>query len=93
MRLRFSLLLLILVQLTLLTGCDKTPTGRSQLALVPHNMMAQMGEDAFEQLLDSQPISGDAATNALVQCVEGGRCRRSKLPEPRFPQGLGCGGI
>ena len=66
---RYLLRLLVIVQLVLLAGCDETPTGRSQLALVPHNMMAQMGEDTFEQLLDSQPISHDAAVNSLVQCV------------------------
>ncbi|RUR31668.1 M48 family metallopeptidase [Vreelandella nanhaiensis] len=66
---RYLLRLLVIVQLVFLAGCDKTPTGRSQLALVPHNMMAQMGEDAFEQLLDNQPISRDAAVNGLVQCV------------------------
>ena len=66
---RYLLRLLVIVQLVFLAGCDKTPTGRSQLALVPHNMMAKMGEDAFEQLLDSQPISRDTAVNGLVQCV------------------------
>lgn len=68
MRLR-SLLLLLLGPLTLLTGCGETPTGRSQLALVPHQMMAQMGEDAFEQLLSSQPVSDDSNLNQRVQCV------------------------
>lgn len=57
------------MQLVLLAGCDETPTGRSQLALVPHNMMAQMGEDAFEHLLNNQPIAHDEAINGLVQCV------------------------
>ncbi|RUR51298.1 M48 family metallopeptidase [Vreelandella populi] len=66
---RFILRLLVWVPLLLLAGCDETPTGRSQLALVPHNMMAQMGEDAFEQLLSNQPVSRDAGANRLVQCV------------------------
>lgn len=66
---RFLLHLPIMVLLILLAGCDETPTGRSQLALVPHNMMAQMGEDTFAQLQNSQPISHDAAANSLVQCV------------------------
>ncbi|MBP5981159.1 MAG: M48 family metallopeptidase [Halomonas sp.] len=69
MRRRFLLNLLAMLPLVFLAGCDETPTGRSQLALVPHNMMSQMGEDAFEQLLDSQPLSSDAAVNSLVQCV------------------------
>ncbi|CAN0555812.1 unnamed protein product [Ectocarpus sp. 12 AP-2014] len=69
MRPRFLLHLLVMLPLVLLTGCDETPTGRSQLTLVPENMMAQMGEDAFAQLRRDQPVSGDAAINRQVQCV------------------------
>ncbi|MCH4813704.1 M48 family metallopeptidase [Vreelandella neptunia] len=66
---RFLLRLLVILPLALLTACDETPTGRSQLALVPENMMAQMGEDAFDQLRRDQPVSRDAAINRQVQCV------------------------
>lgn len=69
MRLRFLLRLFFILPLLLLAGCEETPTGRSQLALVPENLMAQMGEDAFVQLRRSQPVSRDAATNRQVQCV------------------------
>ncbi|MCW4148188.1 M48 family metallopeptidase [Halomonas sp. 18H] len=69
MRLRFPLHLLFILQLALLAGCDETPTGRSQLALVPENLMAQMGEDTFDQLLNRQPVSRDTQVNELVQCV------------------------
>lgn len=69
MRLRFPLHLLIILQLALLAGCEETPTGRSQLALVPENLMTQMGEDSFDQLLNRQPVSRDAQANQLVQCV------------------------
>ncbi|MDQ7734444.1 M48 family metallopeptidase [Halomonas sp. SpR1] len=67
---RRSLLpLFLLGLLASLTGCGETPTGRSQLALVPNSLMADMGEDAFNQLRDSQPINLDAQANQLVQCV------------------------
>lgn len=58
-----------LALLALLAGCGETPTGRSQLALVPGPLMADMGADAFDQLRNTQPISRDAQANQLVQCV------------------------
>lgn len=69
MRSRFLLRLLLLLPLALLAACDETPTGRSQLALVPENLMAEMGEDAFDQLRRDQPVSRDAAINRQVECV------------------------
>ena len=53
----------------LLTGCDKTPTGRDQLALVPASMMAQFGSQAFLQMQQQIPVSQDADSNARVQCI------------------------
>jgi predicted Zn-dependent protease len=61
--------LVFLLPLLLLAGCGETPAGRSQLALVPENVMAQMGEDAFDQLRGRQPVSRDATVNRRVQCV------------------------
>jgi len=58
-----------LALLALLAGCGETPTGRSQLALVPGPLMADMGADTFNQLRNTQPISRDAQANQLVQCV------------------------
>ncbi|WP_404374563.1 M48 family metallopeptidase [Vreelandella aquamarina] len=58
-----------LALLAVLAGCGETPTGRSQLALVPGPLMADMGGDAFDQLRNTQPISRDAQANRLVQCV------------------------
>ena len=58
-----------LALLAVLAGCGETPTGRSQLALVPGPLMADMGGDAFDQLRNTQPISRDAQANQLVQCV------------------------
>lgn len=69
MRPRLLLRLLLLLPLVLLTGCDETPTGRSQLTLVPEQLMTQMGEDTFDQLRRDQLVSRDAAANRQVECV------------------------
>ncbi|MFB9868798.1 M48 family metallopeptidase [Vreelandella sulfidaeris] len=66
---RLSMFPLLMLSLLLLVGCDETPTGRSQLALIPEHLMAQMGEDTFEQLRRDQPISRSAPVNRQVQCV------------------------
>lgn len=69
MHLRFLLRLLTILPLVILAGCEETPTGRSQLALVPEKLMAEMGEDAFDQLRRHQSTSRDATVNRRVQCV------------------------
>ncbi|OJA04249.1 M48 family metallopeptidase [Halomonas sp. QHL1] len=69
MQRRFLLPLFLLGLLASLAGCGETPTGRSQLALVPNSLMADMGEDAFNQLRNSQPLNRDTQANQLVQCV------------------------
>lgn len=61
--------LLTLLATLLLVGCEKTPTGRSQLALVPEGLMAEMGGEAFAEMRRQQPIARDPAANRLVQCV------------------------
>lgn len=65
MRLRTVTLLLV----ALLLGCEESPTGRGQLALVPEAMMKEMGEKAFTQMKQSQAISKDAAIRQSVQCI------------------------
>ncbi|MGY4877069.1 M48 family metallopeptidase [Vreelandella aquamarina] len=69
MSLRLLSLLLIMPFLVLLAGCEETPTGRSQLALVPESLMAQMGEDTFIQMRRRQPVSNDTTVNRYVQCI------------------------
>ncbi|SEN09725.1 M48 family metallopeptidase [Halomonas caseinilytica] len=53
----------------LLAGCDQTPTGRQQLALVPDALMSQMGADTFEQMRQQGPIATTSAINQQVECV------------------------
>lgn len=88
MRLSLLLRLLFIPLLVLLVGCDKTPTGRSQLALVPETLMEQMGGDAFDQLRRDQPVSRDAAANRLVQCVsrEVVAAAEASYPEADLPE-------
>ena len=61
--------LLIIAASLLVSGCDKTPTGRDQLALIPPSMMAQFGSQAFLQMQQQIPVSQDADSNARVQCI------------------------
>lgn len=68
MKIRIHLLSL-LATLILISGCDKTPTGRDQLALVPEAMMAQFGSQAFLQMQQQIPASENATSNARVQCI------------------------
>ncbi len=53
----------------LLAGCSETPTGRSRLALVPEGMLAEMGEQSFQEMRRRRPEVTGTPANALVQCV------------------------
>lgn len=82
---RFPVLTLLLLALT---GCDQTPTGRDQLAVIPDSMMADFGRQTFAQIQQQVPASEDAAANRQVQCVAthlisriGARFPGSPLPE------------
>ncbi|SEK91313.1 M48 family metallopeptidase [Halomonas daqiaonensis] len=88
MRQRFLLRLLFMLSLVPLAGCEETPTGRSQLVLVPDTLMAQMGEDAFDQLRQRQPVSRDAAVNRRVQCVarEVVAAAEARYPDADLPE-------
>jgi predicted Zn-dependent protease len=58
-----------LVVLLTLTGCEKTPTGRDQLALIPDQVMAEMGARAFARMKQDQPTVSDTARQAQLECV------------------------
>jgi predicted Zn-dependent protease len=62
-------LLLILVTVTFLTGCQESPTGRNRLALVPDAVLADMGQDSFEQMKQQNPVITRPDVNRLVQCI------------------------
>jgi metalloendopeptidase OMA1, mitochondrial len=54
----------------LVGGCETVPiTGRSQMQLVSTTEEAQMGAEAYKEILSKAKISNDPAANALVQRV------------------------
>ncbi|AVJ55529.1 peptidase [Idiomarina sp. OT37-5b] len=52
-----------------LVSCSKSPTGRSQLTLMPTQQLEQMGDQSYQQMKQELAINTDAATNAYVRCV------------------------
>ena len=60
-----------LVSLALLAGCATSPTGRSQLMLMPESEMQQMGVQAFTTIKKETPVDRETATNRYVECVAG----------------------
>ena len=55
--------------LMLLTGCATSPTGRSQLVLMPEGEINQMGLQAFTTIKKETSIDRSTTTNRYVQCV------------------------
>ena len=69
----------LLVSVTLVS-CSKSPTGRSQLTLMPAQQLEQMGDQSYEQMKQELKVSSDETTNAYVQCVTDALI--ATLPEP-----------
>jgi hypothetical protein len=64
------LLGLLALALGPLAGCTTVPeTGRKQVMLVSGPQEVQLGLTSFDKVKKDQPISRDAAANALVQKV------------------------
>lgn len=61
--------LLILTIVLTLVACTRSPTGRSQLQLLPDDQMSQMGASAFEEIKQQTPVSDDEDQTRYVQCV------------------------
>lgn len=66
---RAALYFLLNIMLLALAGCEQTPTGRSQLALLPDSVMTDMGERAFAQMKRSGSLATAEAPTQLVRCV------------------------
>jgi len=85
-RRRFLCLLTALVlALWLVAACATSPTGRSQLVMMPESQMAEMGRAAFTDLKSQGVLSTDAAKTAYVRCVA---MAITDVLEPREVQGL-----
>lgn len=63
------LLAVVLVGLSVLAGCAKSPTGRNQILLFSSNQMNQMGAQAFDSMKSEQKITTQAVQSDYVQCV------------------------
>jgi len=59
----------LLAATSLAAACTTSPTGRSQLVLMPDSQMNQMGLQAFTSLKDKTPVVKTPVTNRYVQCV------------------------
>ena len=76
----FSKLLLSLVCILALSACATSPTGRTQLILIPDDQLKQMGLKAFDNLKTQKPTSksnnyiqfADCVAKALIHEVGGG---------------------
>ena len=69
-RRRFLLFFLVLVLLAgMAPGCATSPTGRSQLIMMPEAEMAAMGQTAFAEMKGTNPISTNNAQTGYVRCV------------------------
>ena len=51
------------------TGCEESPSGRKHIALIPESQMAEMGERAFQSLVQTQPLAKDPRANARLTCI------------------------
>jgi metalloendopeptidase OMA1, mitochondrial len=69
--------------LAALLGCQAAPvTGRNQLIVLPESQDAQMGLDAYQQILAESKVSTDQALNRRVQEV--GRRIAAASPHPEW---------
>ncbi|RKT47008.1 M48 family metallopeptidase [Thiocapsa rosea] len=78
--LRVLLVPLLLSAALLGTGCEESPTGRKQIALVPDAQMTALGEQGFAELLRSLPLNDDPDVRAYVGCVA--EALVDALPQP-----------
>ena len=60
---------LLAAGLVLLGACTTSPTGRSQLAIMPDSQLDQMGLQAFDTLKTKKPPLTDNRINGYVHCV------------------------
>lgn len=52
-----------------LAACETTPTGRHQLQFFPDDQLAQMGQTAFSQLKQKEPVVTGQPVSGYIECV------------------------
>ena len=77
-----------LVAVIFLTGCQESPTGRNRVALVPDAVLADMGQDSFEQMKQQNTLISRPDINRLVQCITEAlvSAAQARYPETPMPQ-------
>lgn len=65
----FRIRIFPLFAIALLSACATSPTGRSQLLLMPESEMNQMGLQAFENIKKETPVDSGTSSNRYVTCV------------------------
>ena len=61
----------MVLMLMVAAGCATSPTGRSQLALLPEDQLQKMGDEAFAKMRKDGKLVEDRRTQAYVECVAG----------------------
>lgn len=59
----------VLIAISLLVSCSKSPTGRSQFAFMSDSRLAAMGAESFEQMKQQTPATKNKKLTEFVQCV------------------------
>lgn len=72
--------IMLLAVALLASGCDESPTGRKQVTLVPDSQMTALGEQGFDELLRTLPLSENVGLRTYVGCVA--QALVDVLPEP-----------
>jgi predicted Zn-dependent protease len=65
----FKIPVFLLITVAILAACATSPTGRSQLLLMPEGQITQMGLQAFENIKKQTPMETSTATSRYVNCV------------------------
>lgn len=62
-------LLILLIGISMLVSCAKSPTGRNQLKLFSNAQLSEMGAQAFDGMKEQEKVSKGRVQNAYVQCI------------------------
>ena len=68
---------LVVAASLLSVACATSPTGQTQLRLVPEQQLTEMGATAYRQIKQETPVSKQDALRRYVQCVAGAITRQA----------------